>query len=127
MRKSIRLGTMNIVQARREKLSNCSDATTCILGGLLTWDVAQAACSSRLWPYTFRTLPLGVLRSLKEGLIHGDRAAFQRAGAIAVGLALTTAGYIAGPLSKPSISLSHDPEKVLPASSADFAFFKRDG
>ena len=69
--------------------------------------------------YTFRTLPRGVLRSLKEGLIQGDRAAFQRAGAIAVGLALTTAGYIAGSLSKRSTNISEGPKIFLPAPSVD--------
>jgi len=52
--------------------------------------------------YTFRTLPLGVLRALQEGLIHRNPSRFLRAGAIIAGLMVTTAGYLAGSLARPS-------------------------
>ncbi|GAA0389812.1 glycosyltransferase family 2 protein [Microbispora corallina] len=45
--------------------------------------------------YTFRTLPLGVLRGLGDAL-RGDVAGLGRAGAIVVGLAWTTWGYVLG-------------------------------
>ena len=44
--------------------------------------------------YTLRTLPLGIVRSLGDGLLHHDLAGLTRAGAIVLGLAVTTAGYL---------------------------------
>jgi GT2 family glycosyltransferase len=49
--------------------------------------------------YTFRMLPLGVARGVRDGLLHLDLAGFARAGAIIAGLFLTTMGYIVGTLS----------------------------
>ena len=49
--------------------------------------------------YTTRVLPLGVLRGIGQGL-RGRWAGFQRAGAIVLGLAWTTAGYIRGRLAR---------------------------
>ncbi|MGI8589164.1 MAG: glycosyltransferase family 2 protein [Chloroflexia bacterium] len=46
--------------------------------------------------YTMRTLPMGVGRGLRDTLFHGDFAGMARAGAIVAGLAVTTAGYLAG-------------------------------
>jgi glucosyl-dolichyl phosphate glucuronosyltransferase len=46
--------------------------------------------------YTLRILPRGVLRGLTDTLMRHDPAGLARAAAIAVGLALTTAGYLAG-------------------------------
>jgi glycosyltransferase involved in cell wall biosynthesis len=46
--------------------------------------------------YTLRTLPQGVVRGLTDTLIRHDPAGLARAAAIVVGLALTTAGYLAG-------------------------------
>jgi glycosyltransferase involved in cell wall biosynthesis/GT2 family glycosyltransferase len=43
--------------------------------------------------YVRRTLPLGVLAGLRDGL-RGDRGGLGRAGAILAGLAATTAGYL---------------------------------
>jgi glycosyltransferase involved in cell wall biosynthesis len=45
--------------------------------------------------YTLKTLPTGVLRGFLD-FLGGDPAGLQRAGAIMFGLAVTTAGYIAG-------------------------------
>jgi GT2 family glycosyltransferase len=45
--------------------------------------------------YTTRTLPLGVARGIAEGL-RGRAAGFCRAGAIVVGFAAVTAGYVTG-------------------------------
>ncbi|WP_067173322.1 glycosyltransferase family 2 protein [Microtetraspora niveoalba] len=47
--------------------------------------------------YTFRTLPLGVLRGLGDA-VRGDLAGLGRAGAIVVGLTWTTWGYLVGGL-----------------------------
>jgi hypothetical protein len=48
--------------------------------------------------YTFRTLPSGVARGLRDALVGGDRGGLGRAAAIVAGLALTTAGYLRGTL-----------------------------
>jgi glycosyltransferase involved in cell wall biosynthesis len=50
--------------------------------------------------YTFRMLPLGVVRGTRDGLLRLDPAGFSRAGAIIAGLFLTTAGYLVGVLSQ---------------------------
>ncbi|MCC5579717.1 glycosyltransferase family 2 protein [Microtetraspora sp. AC03309] len=47
--------------------------------------------------YTFRTLPLGVLRGLGDA-VRGDLAGLGRAAAIVIGLAWTTWGYLVGGL-----------------------------
>lgn len=47
------------------------------------------------WAYTLRTLPLGVLRGLGRAC-SGDAAGIACAGAIVVGLVVTTAGFITG-------------------------------
>ncbi len=49
--------------------------------------------------YTFRVLPLGIARGIRDGLLHLDPAGFARAGAIIGGLFLTTLGYVTGRLS----------------------------
>ena len=46
--------------------------------------------------YTLRTLPQGIARGLVKALFHLDLTGFVRAGAILVGLAMTTAGYVVG-------------------------------
>jgi glucosyl-dolichyl phosphate glucuronosyltransferase len=46
--------------------------------------------------YTLRILPRGVLRGLTDTLFHRDPAGLARAGAIMVGLAVTTTGYLVG-------------------------------
>ena len=46
--------------------------------------------------YTLRTLPLGLVRGLTDALFHPDLNGFARAGAIMVGLAVTTTGYLGG-------------------------------
>lgn len=50
--------------------------------------------------YTLRTLPSGIMRGIKDAVIHGDRAGLGRAGAIIGGLSLTTAGYLVGSLAQ---------------------------
>lgn len=46
--------------------------------------------------YTFRTLPLGALLGLRDGCWRGDVGGLGRTTAITTGLAVTTAGYVAG-------------------------------
>jgi glucosyl-dolichyl phosphate glucuronosyltransferase len=58
------------------------------------------------WDYTLKTLPLGALRGLANGL-KGDVNGFRRSGAIIAGLLLTTFGYVRGRLAKAT------PEPVL--------------
>lgn len=48
--------------------------------------------------YTFRTLPLGVVRELGRGTLRLDLGGIARVGAIVAGLAVTTAGYVVGQL-----------------------------
>lgn len=50
--------------------------------------------------YTFRTLPLGVLRGIKDTLTLRDKAGILRAAAIISGLLITTYGYLKGKLSQ---------------------------
>jgi hypothetical protein len=46
--------------------------------------------------YALRVLPQGVVRGVADALFHGDPMGLARAGAIVVGLGLTTAGYLLG-------------------------------
>ncbi len=46
--------------------------------------------------YTLRILSQGVMRGLADTLFHRDLTGFARTGAIVVGLAVTTAGYLVG-------------------------------
>jgi glycosyltransferase involved in cell wall biosynthesis len=50
--------------------------------------------------YTWRTLPHGVIRGLIDTLLRRDPAGLARAAAIIAGLAVTTAGYLAGTVSE---------------------------
>lgn len=52
---------------------------------------SQALATERR--YVRRTLPAGVVRGLREA-VHGDIGGLSRAGAIALGLAVTSAGYV---------------------------------
>jgi GT2 family glycosyltransferase len=54
--------------------------------------------------YTLKTLPLGVIRNIFQGMLHFDITAFQRAGAIIVGLVITTSGYLVGVASLRSVA-----------------------
>lgn len=45
--------------------------------------------------YTYRALPLGILRGVGDACLRLDLTGFLRAGAIILGLAMTTAGYLA--------------------------------
>lgn len=49
--------------------------------------------------YTFRTLPVGVGRGLRDWALRHDRAGLQRAGAIVAGFAFTASGYAVAKLS----------------------------
>jgi GT2 family glycosyltransferase len=48
--------------------------------------------------YTLRTLPQGVVLGLRSALVHGESAGAARAGAIIIGLLITSAGYLIGKL-----------------------------
>lgn len=50
--------------------------------------------------YTFRTLPKGVLRGLRDGLFRLDLAGFLRSGAIIAGFVITSVGYLIGIISR---------------------------
>ncbi|MEK7786590.1 MAG: glycosyltransferase family 2 protein [Chloroflexota bacterium] len=63
---------------------------------VVSWLVgAQDGLSSER-AYTFRTLPLGIIRGLKDTLLKRRQAGLERAGAIIAGLAITTSGYLMG-------------------------------
>jgi glucosyl-dolichyl phosphate glucuronosyltransferase len=50
--------------------------------------------------YTMRVLPRGMLRGVVEALARGDPAGLGRSAMIAAGLAVTTAGYLVGTVSR---------------------------
>ena len=52
--------------------------------------------------YTLRTLPRAVVRNMRESLQRRNRSGFERAGAVATGLWVTTAGYVYGALRGPA-------------------------
>ena len=54
--------------------------------------------------YTLKTLPQGIMRNIFRGIIYFDLAAFLRAGAIIVGLAITITGYLVGIISLNSVA-----------------------
>lgn len=72
----------------------------CYAEGLAKADLARhvgtkdSLASERI--YTLRALPRGVIRNLTDALLHRDFAGLARAGAIAVGLVVTTLGYVLG-------------------------------
>ncbi|HWI75323.1 MAG TPA: hypothetical protein VNT55_25405, partial [Baekduia sp.] len=49
--------------------------------------------------YATRTLPLGVLRGIRDAL-RGDLSGLRRAGAIVAGLGITTAGFVRGTIAR---------------------------
>jgi glycosyltransferase involved in cell wall biosynthesis len=59
----------------------------------MTEMVGSADGLSSEWAYTLKTLPTGALRGLWDAL-RGDLSGLGRAGAIVVGLAITSAGYL---------------------------------
>lgn len=59
--------------------------------------------------YTFRTLPLGVLRGLGDAL-RGRRGGLGRACAIVAGLAITTLGYLVGSVRRRSVTSDQHPQ-----------------
>jgi hypothetical protein len=63
----------------------------------------DALASERI--YTLRTLSSGVLRGLRDGFLKLQPSGFARAGAIIIGLVVTTLGYLVGSL-KPARSLA---------------------
>ena len=46
--------------------------------------------------YTTRTLPMGIMRGVKDAFLKGDLAGLLRASAIVAGLGITAAGYLVG-------------------------------
>jgi len=67
--------------------------------------------------YTLRTLPQGVVRNLKQTLLYHDPAGLARAGAIVVGLVMTTMGYLVGSIfSRTATSKKTITESVLNSS-----------
>lgn len=61
---------------------------------VVTWYMGAKDSLATERTYTFRTLPLGVVRGLADVLFHRDLSGAARVGAIVVGLAVTTAGYL---------------------------------
>lgn len=49
--------------------------------------------------YTLQTLPLGMLRGVRDGFLRHNPAGFLRAGAIMIGLLITAVGYFVGMVS----------------------------
>ena len=72
----------------------------CLLEGqskaLVARLVGASAGSATERAYTLRTLPRGVARGLVDTLVRRDPSGLARAGAIMLGLAITTAGYLQG-------------------------------
>lgn len=66
--------------------------------------------------YTLQTLPLGIVRGIKDGILRLDLAGFPRAGAILAGFVMTTSGYLAGSVSRHLVPFkrasSSDEQKV---------------
>jgi len=64
--------------------------------------------------YTLRMLPLGVARGIRDGLLHLNTSGFTKAGAIIVGLFLTTSGFIAGTFSLARTRVKEDTAGLAP-------------
>jgi len=63
---------------------------------VVSWLVgAQDGLSSER-TYTFRTLPQGIIRGLKDAIFQRKQSGLKRAGTIIAGLAFTAAGYLMG-------------------------------
>lgn len=56
--------------------------------------------------HAFKTLPKGIAQGVKDSYAQSNRWGLARAGAIAAGLAITTAGYARGMMSKPVVKTS---------------------
>ncbi len=86
------------VPARRESLSYF--ARRCYAEGLSKAQVTQFVGSgdglSSERSYVAATLPMGMVRGIKDSILTGDLNGVKRAGLIGLGLALTTAGYLVG-------------------------------
>jgi hypothetical protein len=52
------------------------------------------------WDYTLKTLPAGAARGIADSALRRKRGGLARAGAIAAGLAVTSAGYVVGTLTR---------------------------
>lgn len=70
--------------------------------------------------YATRTLPRGVLRGVSDAL-RGDLAGLSRAAAITAGLAITTAGYLAGRLGWDALPVAVDGAAVPPIAPDESA------
>ncbi len=53
--------------------------------------------------YTLKTLPSGVLRNIRNSIVHRNSIGFQRAGAIVAGFFTTTIGYLVGTFSRHAV------------------------
>ncbi len=72
--------------------------------------------------YTLAVLPLGVLKNISEALIQQDPHGFLRAGAILLGLIMTTAGYFRGGLQSASLpATTYNAENIQIQISKDDA------
>lgn len=67
--------------------------------------------------YTLKTLPMGVLRGVRDGFLSLDGSGFLRSGAIVAGLFMTAAGYFAGVISRPTIT-AHPASTIARSESA---------
>ena len=92
----------------------------CLLEGrskaLVARLVGAGAGSATERTYTLRTLPRGIARGLADWLLRRDLGGLARAGAITLGLAITTVGYIQGMASQMFARRS----RVAAAPPADF-------
>jgi hypothetical protein len=62
--------------------------------------------------YTMRVLPRGMVRGVVEAVTRGDPAGLGRSAMIAAGLAVTTAGYLVGTVSR------YDEELTWPSAES---------
>ncbi|GAC1361944.1 MAG: hypothetical protein NVS2B12_04520 [Ktedonobacteraceae bacterium] len=69
---------------------------------------ASAGLSSER-SYTLKTLPLAVLRGIRDGFLHLDISGFLRAGAVIAGLFITATGYLIGTACRPDIRVTITP------------------
>jgi glucosyl-dolichyl phosphate glucuronosyltransferase len=72
--------------------------------------------------YTLHTLPLGVLRGIRDGVLHRNAQGYLRAAAIILGLFITTIGYLVGKVATRNISPSQSKleEQKVSAASQQF-------
>ena len=89
----------SITCRRRGRAGPTSARAACWKGrskALVARLVGAGAGSATERAYTLRTLPRGVARGLVDTLVRCDPGGLARAGAITLGLAITSAGYLQG-------------------------------